>query len=465
MRDWTLTAGLCTLAGLALYLSPNLQAATPGAPATPAAPAVPVTPMAAPVADAAGATLTVDLDRATVANGRVETRYLTVDLTMPAVSHSERKPLDLAVVIDNSGSMSGEKIANARAAAHHLVDALSPEDRFSLVVFDSRANVLVSPTLAADRAPLHQAIDRIRDAGGTNLYAGLDVGLRELGNDGRIPRLILLSDGQTNEGITDPGEIARRASNAFERGVGISTIGLGIDFNEDLLFSIAKSGGGSYDFVADPTQLASVFADELDHSTSLAGRQAVVYLDLGPDVEAVEVFGWAAVPTERGWRVSLGDLPSSATRRLVAEVKVRATRTAPLQVASARATWLDADGQPRDASATETVEVSTSLAQADASVIQEVERAAAYVVGNALSMRSAAAYAAGNAAEATGLVRASRAQFQRAADLGSAKAAARMEDVEEQEAEQLRDAPSSEAGRRNIKEKKALSALGYVDAE
>jgi Ca-activated chloride channel family protein len=463
MRDWTLTAGLCTLTAAAMYLGPSLYAAQVLSPvATP--PAITTPPAAAPEVPT-GATLNVQFDRQIVARGRTETRFVTVDLTMPTVTTSERKPLDLAVVIDNSGSMSGDKIANARKAAHHLVDALGPDDRFSLVVFDSTANVLVPPTVATDRKALHTSIDRIREAGGTNLYAGLDVGLNGLTGEGRIPRLILLSDGQTNEGITDPYEIARRAGLAFEHGVGISTVGLGIDFNEDLLLSLARAGGGSYDFVSEPSQLASVFADELDRSTSLAGRQAVIDLDLGPGVEGVEVFGWAATRTSTGWRVSLGDLPSSATRRIVAQVTVTAGSDASFEAATARATWLDADSASLTAKATARVEVSTSLAQADASVRPEVERAASWVVGNALSMRSAAAYAAGDAAGADRMLDESRVQLEKAASLGSKKAALRMRAVEEQDAVQAAEAPSSAAGRLSIKDKKALSALGYLDAE
>jgi Ca-activated chloride channel family protein len=395
--------------------------------------------------------------------GRHETRFVTVELKTPEITSTERKPLDLAVVIDNSGSMSGDKIANARRAAHHLVDQLGAEDRFSLVVFDSTANVVVPATSVHDRTALHAAIDRIDDAGGTNLYAGLDLGLQGLSRDGRIPRLILLSDGQTNEGITDPLEIARRAGNAFEKGVGISTIGLGIDFNEDLLFSIAKSGGGSYDFVDNPSQLASVFSDELDRSAALAGRQAVIDLDLGPGVEGVEVLGWAATRTDDGWRISLGDLPSSSTRRVVARVTVAAGSEGVFEGATARATWLDREGVAMAASDTSRIEATRSIAHADSSIIESVAGAAAYVYGNTLSMRSASAYAKGDEEGAEAYLNQSREQLNMSGDLGVKKAKTRLAGIDRQAAAQRDLAPSSRAGKRSIKQMKAMSALGYMD--
>ena len=186
--------------------------------------------------------------------------------------------------------------------------------------------------------------------------------------------------------------------------MGISTIGLGIDFNEDLLFSIAKSGGGSYDFVDNPSQLASVFSDELDRSAALAGRQAVIDLDLGPGVEGVEVLGWAATRTDDGWRISLGDLPSSSTRRVVARVTVAAGSEGVFEGATARATWLDREGVAMAASDTSRIEATRSIAHADSSIIESVAGAAAYVYGNTLSMRSASAYASGDEDGAEGLL-------------------------------------------------------------
>jgi Ca-activated chloride channel family protein len=459
MRDWSLTASLVILGAAALYAAPNLSSV----PATPAP--TPDQPTPSPEAHTAGedVSLSLSLDRGAVALGRTETRFLTLELGMPEVRDAEQRPLDLSVVIDNSGSMSGEKIDQAKAAAHMLVDALTPQDRFSLIVFDSEAHVVVSPTTLTNPRAVHAAISRIHDAGGTNLYAGLDLGIDNISGEGRIPRVVLLSDGQTNEGITDTGEIARRAGAAFEHGVGVSTIGLGLDFNEDLLFAIAKSGGGSYDFVEDPSQLASVFEDELQRTTALAGRQAVVDLDLGPGVERIEVLGWAARETDSGWRISLGDLPSATTRRIVARVEVSPEHTGALEVAKAEVTWLDTQGEQVAARASAKAEVTTSVAVAEASILEEVASAAAYVYGNTLSMRSSKAYAAGNAAEAENLLQESRHNLQEASGLGHAKAMGRMGDLDVQAHVQSSVNPSTTRGRRAIKEAKKLSALGYVD--
>lgn len=407
--------------------------------------------------------ISLKLDRTAVAGGRVEERFLQFEITMPDLGEVERRPLDLSVVIDNSGSMSGDRIDAARQAAHHLVDQLHPEDRFSLLTFDSSVDVLLDGVTGADRPGLHRAVDRIMPAGGTNLYAGLSAGVSAVQGDGRIPRVILLSDGITNEGITSPDAIATLAADAFRRGASTSTIGLGLGFNEDLMFAVSRAGGGSFDFVNDPSQLASVFSDELQRTSALAGRGAVVDLDLGEHVEGIEVLGWASTKTASGWTISLGDLPSGATRRVVARVRVTAPRGERLEVGTAKVRWIDMEEKTQTARATATVDITHSIAKAEASIDEEVDGQASWVYGNALARRSASAYAKGDAAAAEDMVEKSKMQLKRSASRGFTKAVRRTGEVERQARVQAAAAPSSADGRLNAKEVQALSALGYVE--
>jgi Ca-activated chloride channel family protein len=464
MSTWKSLAAVGVLALSGAALAPTLVAPG-GTPVPPAVDPVPVVdPVPEPVVSAPeGTEIRLELDRDVVGTGRLEERFVSLEITAPVVETAERRPLDLVVVIDNSGSMSGDKMRAARQAAHHLVDALERTDRFSLVVFDSTPDLVFGGASGSDRERLHAAIDRVDDEGGTNLYAGLDMGLNQAAPGDRISRMIVLSDGQTNEGITDPHQIAALAGTAFQRGISVSTVGLGLDFNEDLMFRVAKSGGGSFDFVDDPTQLAGVFRDEVSRTTALAGRRAVIDLELAPGVSGVQLLGWGAERVGNGWRVSLGDLPSGATRRVVARVTMAAGEAGSMPVAEAHVRWLDAAGEAVTAHASLRAEVSASLAKADASVNERVEGEANWMYGNALSRLSAAAYARGDKAEADKAIAQSHAALRTSASRGFAKAADRLAEVAEQQEVQRTHAPSSRKGKRNAKRSLELTALGYVE--
>ena len=148
--------------------------------------------------------------------------------------------------MDTSGSMSsGGKLTNARMAAQELVAALRPEDTFSLITFDDNAEVVVPAGPVTELVALQHRIGEIRTGGGTNLYDGLAAGLREVSTRGQSgsQRVVVLSDGHANIGVTDAKAILQQAGSLVSEGVTVSALGLGSDYHEDLLAAMSDAGG------------------------------------------------------------------------------------------------------------------------------------------------------------------------------------------------------------------------------
>src|SRR5512141_532049 len=174
--------------------------------------------------------------------------FVTADLKGVDVPGSQRAPVNLAVLIDRSGSMSGQKLQDAKTAARHLVNQLQDSDRLAIIHYGSDVRTFPA-TMATpeNRDRMLRYIDNIFDEGGTNIGDGLSAGrdqllgaIREL----KVNRIILISDGQPTEGMTDPSDLQNVVREIRTNGVSVSSIGVGTDFNEDLMQSFAEIGAG-----------------------------------------------------------------------------------------------------------------------------------------------------------------------------------------------------------------------------
>ncbi|WP_313951145.1 vWA domain-containing protein [Accumulibacter sp.] len=199
-----------------------------------------------------------------------------------------RRPYHLALVIDRSGSMSGQPLAEAVRCAKHIADQLEPTDVAALVVFDEHVQTLVPARAVGDRTALHLALSRVHSGGTTNLHGGWQAGADELLPDAgqaALARVILLSDGNANVGeITDTDAIATLCAQAAERGVTTSTYGLGRDFNEELMVDMAKRGGGNHYYGDTAADLFEPFAEEFDFISALCARNLRLSLATAPGV-------------------------------------------------------------------------------------------------------------------------------------------------------------------------------------
>lgn len=328
MQRAPLTFGLLALAALGAWLAPRVLA-----------PAVsPPPPDDQPRgADTTEGPLRLDvrLDQSAWLAGSGEDRFLVVEVSAPELPSETRRPVNLALVMDSSGSMAEEgKMEAARGAAQALVHQLGPADTLALVTFDDRAWVRIPTTSARDADALATAIDGLSPGGGTNLSDGLERGLAELDRaDLRgVRRLVVLSDGMANLGETDPAALTRLASAHVDEGISVSALGVGLAFNEDLLAAMADAGGGRYQFADRPEDLGVLFREELARASRVVGQELSVRLRMAPGVRVV----WAPAGVDvagDGLTAFLGDLHSGETRRIVVKLSAPETNVGALELA------------------------------------------------------------------------------------------------------------------------------------
>ncbi len=206
-----------------------------------------------------------------------------IKITPPEADRTVRRPpLNLGLVVDRSGSMQGEKIRHARAAAAFAIRELAATDRVSLTVFDDHVETLAPNAPVEDKARLETLVMGIEPNGGTALHGGWEEGARQVRVNlvaGGLNRVLLLSDGQANVGLSKPDAIADDVHRLAEAGVSTTTLGLGDDYNEDLMEAMAKSGDGNYYYIENPEQLANIFDAELRGLTATIGHSVTLGIE------------------------------------------------------------------------------------------------------------------------------------------------------------------------------------------
>ena len=260
---------------------------------------------------------TVRADRRLIRPGHRSKRHVLARVTAPEQRREHpRPPVNVAFVLDRSGSMGGQKIALARQAVNRAVEGLDPRDRFAVVVYDDQIDVLVESTAASGEAK-RMVLGRLAatDArGSTNLADGWLRGCEQVGAhlDGEtVGRCLLLTDGLANVGITDPVELEHHARELRNRGVATSTFGVGADFDEALLRRMANEGGGNFYFIEHAVQIPDLIASELGEALDVVVRDAILEIETDPRVR-VEPLTWKRAESHEGLtQIMLGDLESA----------------------------------------------------------------------------------------------------------------------------------------------------------
>lgn len=391
--------------------------------------------------------------------------FVAIDLAAKAMEIAQRPPLSLAIVIDRSGSMSGEKLIQAKRAAESFATRLSARDRVAIVQYDDAAQVLL-PSVnmdAAGKARARAAIGSIRDGGGTNLHDGLALGRDQiLGTplSGALNRVLLLSDGQANAGIIDMPTLGSVASAAADRGVRITTVGLGVDYNEELMEALAEHGRGHYYYVQQADDLQAVFRGELDSLQATVARNTELRLTPAcAGVEVLEVYGFSTRREGKDLLVPMADLFGGDERRIVARLRVPANVKGARNVLRADLRYQDAAlGGQHTASVAVGVDISSDAVAVDASANKDVIAEVMKVQSAQVLREAADAYKRGDVAQATSLNRSWRdkAMKQAAAyDIDSEAMAPMLGDLDDQAAGIQSYAPGSHEGKAMVKGSRA----------
>jgi Ca-activated chloride channel family protein len=377
----------------------------------------------------------------------------------------QRVPLDLAIVIDRSGSMMGDKIQGARAAAAGLIKRLGDADHVTLVQYDDAAQVVVPMTAMneAGKAAMVAALPGVLPGGGTNLSAGLTLGRDEVlahTAQGHITRVILLSDGQANEGITDPQALAQLAANAAEGGLHVTTIGLGLDYNEDLMEALAERGRGQYYYVRDAFALDNVFAGELRSLETTVATSAELRLTPGcTGVTIAEVYGYEVTRSAGEVRIPLSDLVAGETRKVVARLRVQPGSQDHAELVQAVLSARDPrGGAPARAQVGLGVAVTSDAQAASAAVDGQVMGAVEQVQSAQTMRRAATAFDRGDRTAALGLLSRQREENEKAAaayNIPGHMLKDVNDDMKDYREGMAMAAPKSEAGKELVKKSKA----------
>ncbi len=275
---------------------------------------------------AAGTLFEIEGDRLLARTEAHSSRFIKLTVVAPPVTSKRPRPaVRIGFVLDRSGSMQGDPIRFARKAILDGIDMLSGRDEFAVVSFDDRVETPVSLTgVLEGRRAAKVAIPMIEARANTNLCDGYLTGAQEVGGgagEDIVRRVILISDGHANAGVTDSATLARHASELRARGVSTATLGIGDGFDEALMSAIANGGGGPAQYAGDPDQIGAAIAECIGEALEVTLRDAHVVITVpGADIELLSA---GDMTSRRGeLRVALGDLTESQEREVVLRVRL-----------------------------------------------------------------------------------------------------------------------------------------------
>ncbi len=390
--------------------------------------------------------LTAQPSQSVIKSGETSRVFLRVGLRgIRPPEEIERSPANIALVIDKSGSMKGAKIADAREAAIMALGRLTADDTLSVVAFDHNVDVVLPATSASDLPNMRQAIRKIRAGGRTALYAGVETGIDEVLaflDPYAVNRVILLSDGLANVGPTSPDRIAALGREAAGEGISITTIGLGLGYNEDLMTRLALNSDGNHAFVEHPDDLVGIFNKEFGDVFSVVGQGASVELDFPDGVKPLRTLGRPAEIDGQRVSFNLRQIHGGQQKYLLVEVEVGTSGAdGQLEAADVMATYTDmATKKSRTLKDRVTLRLSDQPGTIEASRDKDVLSAAALQIATERSEKAVKLRDSGKVDEARKLLQDNAAYLEERARALSAPA------LEELAGEQASDAEAMTSG-------------------
>ncbi|MDO4587195.1 MAG: VWA domain-containing protein [Planctomycetia bacterium] len=255
-----------------------------------------------------------------------QTTFIKVGVTgFEMKSEKERTPLNIAIVLDRSGSMSGEKIRQAKEAAICAVEQLTADDIVSVVVYSSDVEVLVPATKLTDRETILKKINSIEASGSTALYDGTKTGSKEVEkffDKNRVNRVVLLSDGLANVGPSSVSELQELGQEIGSKGISVTTFGLGEGFNEDLMTQLAAASDGNHIFITKSSNLIDVFKEEFQFAAAVVAQEVACKLVLDEGIRPIRVLNMDADIQGQNVEFQWNQIYSGLERYMILEIEV-----------------------------------------------------------------------------------------------------------------------------------------------
>lgn len=294
-----------------------------------------------------------ELDREILPANASQRAVVKVTLDAPKVNWAaERPPVNLAIALDRSGSMAGAKLEKAKEAAIEALRRLGARDRFALVVYDSDVETIVPSQSAGNTEWIIPRIREINSRGSTALFSGVSQAASEirknLGGD-YVHRILLLSDGQANVGPKSADDLGRMGAAFFKEHIAVTTVGVGTDYNEDLMTRLAQNSDGNTYFVEESGDLPRIFAAELGDVLSVVARQVRIEIEFTGGARPVRIIGRDGRVSGNRVELTLNQLYGGQEKYVLVEIDLEPGRPRDVRrIVEARCTYENADGGRTD---------------------------------------------------------------------------------------------------------------------
>ena len=406
--------------------------------------------------------LQVNLGTPVMEAGKNQKTFLKIGLKgFDLLEESDRAAVNMAIVLDRSGSMAGDKIARAREAAIMAIGLLRPMDIVSVITYDSVVNVVVPATRVSDKQSIYRKIRAIRNGGNTALFAGVSKGaseVRKFFDKTRVNRVILLSDGLANVGPSTPSELGQLGASLGKEGISVTTIGLGLGYNEDLMTQLAGMSDGHHAFVQNSSDLNRIFAAEFNTALTVVANQFNIIIRCANSIRPIRVLGRQAQIIGQEVHINLNQLSSNQEKYVMLEVEVPpGVAGKKMDLASVDVSYLDLKTRKRD-SLQESVSVNFSKKREDVkkSVNQPVMDSAAEQVVNEISKEAVQLRDQGEPKAAKDSLKKGMDSLRGLLGASGAASSPRVQELEEevrQDADELDDNKNWKAKRKSMKER------------
>lgn len=237
-----------------------------------------------------------------------------------------RAPLNVCLCIDRSGSMEGEPLEYVKRACDYVVDMLEPNDILSIVTFEEQVDVLMPARRVVNKALVKEHIHRLQVGNTTNLYDGMVAACMQIASvmpqtAGYVNRVLLLTDGEPTAGLKDYNSIVQQVAEQKRRGISITALGFGSEYNEELMAGIARRSGGNYYYIQRPDLLPEVFRRELQSLMTIVAKNVRIRFLLSKWVQLRQIHGMQPSFQERAVEVTLPDIERGTSRTALAELE------------------------------------------------------------------------------------------------------------------------------------------------